>query len=147
MPTAAHTCKWLENHRYASMSSFLAQLCHWYTQCLIFAYPVSWWEILLSLLRGYGCATSWRCVLSLQESFVPLLCPVMFFSDITAGCSTSLSWLVLHVLLTFRTEGRQAIRIQDNSKDQFEIDLIKPWTPFILICSLDRYWPCCEFLS
>ncbi|KAK2541368.1 Itgbl1 [Columba guinea] len=36
-------------------------------------------------------------------------------------------------------EGRQATRIQDNRKDQFEIDSIMLLTPLILICSLDHY--------
>ena len=55
--------------------------------------------------------------------------------------------VVHYVLFSFRIEGRQATRIQNNSKDQFEIDLIMLLTPFILICSLDHYWPSCEFWS
>lgn len=141
----AHT--WLENHRFASASSFLAWLCHWCTPGLILIYPVSWWETFLSVLWGYGCAASCRCVLSFHALFVPLLCPVMFLSDVIVGCSTSLGWLLAIILSPACPQSWKRTRIQKNTKDQFEIDLIMLLTPFILICSLDHCWPSCESLS
>lgn len=130
----------------ASKSSVLAQLCNWSIKGLICIYLVSWWEV-YSLFP-----------LRLWLSYKLQMCP-----DLTSISPTVSSnvfqwrhrWLlhligltdVLHVLLSFTTEGRQAKRIQDNSKDQFEIDLIMLLTPFILICSMDHDGLSCEFLS
>jgi len=56
-----------------------------------------------------------------------------FSVDVIAGCSTLTGFTVVHyVLFSFRIEGRQATKIQDNSKDQFEIDSITLLTHFDL---------------
>lgn len=127
---------------------FLAKLCHFFTPGLIFTCPIPWWDIFLSALWGYGCAAHCRCVLSVQVVFVFFMCPVTFSSDFIIGCSTSWGRLLpITIFFSFRIEGRQTTRTQNNSKDQFEMDLIMLLTPFPSICSLDDYWPSYEVLS
>lgn len=78
--------------------------------------------------------------------FISFMCLVMFSSDFSTGCSTSLGQLLpITIFFSFRIEGRQTGT--QNSKDQFEMDLVMHLIPFTSICSLDDYWPSYEFLS
>lgn len=135
-------CFWCTNmtgeSQVASISSFLAQLCHWCTPGLIFTYLTTPGERYFSLssevmavLLAAGVSRAFKCYLFpyCDQSLMSLLAA-------PPHCVT----VVSYVLFSFKIEGRQATRIQ-NSKDQFEIDLVMLLMPFILSCAQDHYWP------
>lgn len=81
-----------------------------------------------------------------------VICSPTVSSNVSQWCHRWLLYLTgltvgHYILLPACPQSWKKTRIQKNAKDQFEIDLIMLLTPFILICSLDHYWPSCESLS